>query len=806
MRPGVLSLPNRSIDNRSDLDFYNFRTSTAERVSITVKPVGFTYEIGPQGGATSSTDSLRYKDLAFTLETAAGQVLTTVNARGLAGTEEVLDFQLPAAGGYRLRVSGAGSTADTQLYDLTLRVAQRTGTSSGPQLIGVQPNNDDLLNPGDVLTVAPRELVFRFDDDQVIQASSLQGIRITRSGGDGSFGLTSVASDFGTNGKVDIQLTSKVLGESLTLNVSRANLQANGIPQISVNGNVVNIVLNSNATTPTTASQLVSAINGSNLLNRKLEAKLNGGFASTVLGTVDPASYSPIRLQNVNDIVVQPGRALVGDSPNENEVTFRFAENLPDDYYRIEIFGFDDANAGVTGLRGSRGELFVPTVPGTRKDTIDFRLDLGTKVSAVVPQPVVRQANDVLTQQRDTIVVYFDSADKLLVENNASGAPTSRSVENPAFYQLIFTSDSVRNLDDQTFLPQTVTYNASANSATLKFASDINALPGSNAGPITYRLRIGNRETTPLPPTRSEATATVISDLNTNGAVKLRFSARAVGEAGNGIRINFINSLNGTPSITGNGNTLTIDMGRANLTAAELVDLIRTSSVSAVLVTVDYEKGSNENTVVGNRNLAFAPLTLLGLGSSFDTAMNIGAIGSGVVDQTSLILTSTIDAQPFALDLPGASNDPGHRTLTQNLAGQFEDHINPAFGADSVAGISTIYYNFKSTFSRDLDGNDLPNSMDATQRQRAREALSLWARYIGVQFIETQDLGLTIATGSLSGLTPAAGTQVQIESALDFGARIDRTFNRSMVVLSSDNNWDFSYGQDYFRAMLAGLV
>ena len=85
------------------------------------------------------------------------------------------------------------------------------------------------------------------------------------------------------------------------------------------------------------------------------------------------------------------------------------------------------------------GNLFKPTDPLTRKDTIDFRLDLGPQVLAVVPQPTNR-VNGQLQQQRDAIVVYFDS-DKLLVENDANGRPTNRSVENPEFYRLIFTSD-----------------------------------------------------------------------------------------------------------------------------------------------------------------------------------------------------------------------------------------------------------------------------------------------------------------------------------------------------------------------------
>jgi hypothetical protein len=132
---------------------------------------------------------------------------------------------------------------------------------------------------------------------------------------------------------------------------------------------------------------------------------------------------------------------------------------LPDDNYRIEIFGFDDPVRGIVGLRNlalnGEGDLFVPDQAGTRQNTVSFRLDLGAQVTAVVPQPVVRTASGALQQQRDTVVVYFDN-DKLLVENDAFGQPTARSAENPAFYQLIFTSDSVRNTDDLYFTPSSV--------------------------------------------------------------------------------------------------------------------------------------------------------------------------------------------------------------------------------------------------------------------------------------------------------------------------------------------------------------
>ena len=684
------------------------------------------------------------------------------------------------------------------------QLEQRQLLAVGPQLIGIQPNSSDLLANGDVRMQAPNELVFRFDDSQTIDPATLGGIRITSAGGDGSFGKNTAQSDFGSNGGANIQLTAAIPGQSWTVQVTTASLAPAAPPAIAITGSTISITLNTNPAGGTTANSLISAINGSSALAGKLTAQLNGGLGTAKLGTASVSSYAPIAVNQNNDRVVKPGAVLVGQSPDENEVTFRFAETLKDDNYRIEIFGFDDPTAGVVGLRNTAaagGELFVPSVAGTRKDTVDFRLDLGPQVTAVVPQPVVRVGAG-LQQQRDTIIVHFDN-DKLLVENGADGKPTSRSVENPGFYQLIFTHDTVRNTDDVTFLPTSVKYNAATNTATLKFAGDLNELPGRAAGPATYRLRIGTRETTPAAPTRSEGTANVITDLNTAGAVKLRLTSREVGESAGGIQVNFTNSRSGTPLVTAVGRVVTVDMGRDNLTADELVALLRGSAAASNLFSAELEPGSLGSTVVGNTNLAFSPVTLVGLGSSFDTASNLGVIGSAAQSTTSLILSSAIDPQSFALDLPGASDDPGHRQLVQNLQGGFEDHVNPAFGPDAVDGISTIYYNFQSVYGQTNVGDALGNSISEQQKTRAREVLSLWSKYIGVQFVETSDLGLTIAAGPVTGLQIPAGTTFRSEGR--FGVAVDPTFQNPLILLSATFDWGLEYGASFTRNLAAAV-
>ena len=87
----------------------------------------------------------------------------------------------------------------------------------GPQLVGIQPNSGDLLVNGDVRNEAPRELSFRFDDAQVIDDATLAGIRISRSGFDGSFEHAAAITDFNTNGAVVVEF-----GHGCLLNHSAA--------------------------------------------------------------------------------------------------------------------------------------------------------------------------------------------------------------------------------------------------------------------------------------------------------------------------------------------------------------------------------------------------------------------------------------------------------------------------------------------------------------------------------------------------------------------------------------------------------
>ncbi|MFN6128852.1 MAG: tandem-95 repeat protein [Planctomycetota bacterium] len=494
---GTTQLRNLSIDRSESTDLFSFTLVDTGIRSIRVVPQGFEYSVGPQGGSPSLTNSRLYRDLSFQIEKRNGDIIASAASQP-SGIAEIINNPGLSAGTYLLRING--TPGETQLFDLVLEGGGSLLASSsdgGPRLIGVQPNNSELIENGAIRTVSPRELTFRFDDKQVIDPKTTSGIRVSRAGGDGSFGLPSASSDFGSNGRVDIQLTSKMASEPLNVSVTVADLGTSTSPQLSMVGSNVSIVLNSRIGSRVTGQSLVNAINAAGSpVASKLTARINGGWASAPLGEF--AITSPVQLSSSNDQVIVPGAVIIGDTPNENEVTLRFAENLPDDLYRLEIFGFDDPGRGVTGLRNVDGGMFVPSDPKTRQDTIEFRLDLGSKIIGVVPQPVQRLETGALKQDRDTIVIYFDD-EKMFAQRTLLDAPVDGSVEDPKFYQLVETQDTVRNTDDFVTFPERVTYNASANTVTLKFAGDIDNLRrgGSKS---TFRLRVGTKETIPSDP------------------------------------------------------------------------------------------------------------------------------------------------------------------------------------------------------------------------------------------------------------------------------------------------------------------
>lgn len=723
----------------------------------------------------------------------------------------------------------------------------------GPQLAGIQPNDGALLRTGQVRNIAPRELVFHFNDGAPIDETTVGGIRLTRSGGDGTFAKASAASDLNTNGAVVVDFLATATGESgngisivviknaqpnrplvtvlgnqlqvqlntttgttatelveainnhpqasvlldasirsgvgatniatadinyspivtsganaasalTNLNVgsslqmklvaNRSGAAGLGIdvvisrrdfggvapPRITVDQvddeNLITIEVNSNTAAPTTAGELVDAINGNAPASALLTASLPVGSRDTVIG--NRVTVINLSLTGIADIPIVPGFLGLGDT--SRQVVMRFSDPLPDDLYHVEIIG-----SGTGALRNIDAAAFGDETDDDVDDGsgfgLTFELDLGAQIEAVVPQPVTRNPiTNVLAQFRDRIHVYFND-DDLHPEGVTSGQVSPNpTVVDPDFYQLIFTNDTVANTDDVVYRPRAIQYDPNSDLAVLVFDEPLDQL---GSGPGTFRLRIGTDETAPLAPFTGDAGfAAASTDFNTQGAVTVDFTATT--DFARRLTVSITKQDFGGPSnptVTVDGLDITVQLNTNTgneTTAQQLVDAVNGVAAASLLVTATATGDPAIN--IATPASASVNMTLEGVGSSFDTASNLGTLIGASENQ---VLSAAIDPQPFGLDFPGDLAEPGHRDLRPEV----QQHFLENFGADSTDGVLTAFYNFEDEYGFDPQGTILLNAITETQKQRTREIFSLYSAYLGVNFVETANLGMTIVTG-----------------------------------------------------------
>lgn len=577
---------------------------------------------------------------------------------------------------------------------------------AGPQLIGIQPNEGDLIDVRDdqgrivnnadeisVLNLSPRLMTFRFDDNQRLDPATLDAVQFVRAGDDGD------------------------------------------------------------------------------------------------LGTAD-------------DVEITPGAVTLGN-PNENEIVVRFAESLPDDDYRINIFGFDDPSAGIVGLRNLGGELIAPSVASNRTEVVDFRLDLGALIEAVVPQPVVRNADGTLTQNRNEIVVYFNE-DPLFVEDDSAGNPTARSAENPRFYQLILTNETVSTQDDVVFEPVRVVYDEDTFTARLFFETDINELENDRGnvpvGGGTFRLRIGAAVGAPtdlkLQPSELVPTPSVAVDLDGFGN-RIIFRSRLIGENQPATAVVFEDSGIGGLQLALVGGELRIDFGGGIPLASDIEAAVNSNLQARDLFSVELE-GSTTQPLPG-RLVGAEPFVLVGLGDTFTTATDLGLVGNTGSLQ-SFLISESISAQTISIVLPGSNEDPGSRQIDTELF----RHLNPAFVPNAGTGITEVAYNFGGILAT-VDDTSFMNQITERQQTRIREALNLWSNRIGVQFRETRSEGITFGVGDSNRLAELAGTTIEDLEVLDASLRIDPSFENSAIIFNNQVTFGTAYAEDFTRKAAAGI-
>lgn len=661
----------------------------------------------------------------------------------------------------------------------------------GPQLIGIQPNEGSLIQNGQVMHVSPRELVFRFDDGSPIDATTLSGIKISRSGGDGIFDRAYLSTDLGTSGAVVLDFSAATPGLSgngielrftkvsrtdtstpiISVSGSRVNIEvntANGFktsaqdllraldastpakalitavrlrgseftsiadtvtagqvltltgansakvstnfgsstnlqvefvardsgadgrnislvfssrdmggqaaPVVTVSGTTINVVVNSNALFASTATDVVNAVNNSSTASKLVAARFVSGVGSTRIGLLPTSAYSPLRLVGATDVPVVPAYVGLGDT--SREVIFRFAEELPDDIYQVDILG-----RGVSPLKNVDGAPFN----GGVDRGIGFELDLGAKIASVVPQPIVRnEATDTLEQRRNEIYVYFNDDDLDVA-----------SAQDPKFYQLRYTYGTADSNDDQVEIPRRVVYEAALDRAILTFNFNLDEYVDKNRNPLpigALRLRIGtNEEKLPAPTT-----------------------VNAVADPG----------------------------------------------------------------------------------SRFDTARDISLDFNPATNQPkAVVISSEIkNTTPYLLDFPGANDEPGNRST------RYSDHVNTV----DADGIQVIEYNFQGDLGRTAGSIQL-NAITEVQKGMVRQIMSLYENYLGVRFVETAARGMTIAVGDMQAVV---GGTLNGRDGLKLAAGPLVSNGQAAVVIDiQDFNaaTDNEFGTDLFRSFMQGV-
>jgi hypothetical protein len=143
---------NCSIDANGEQDFYSFAVTTSCAATVTVTPLGFTYQDNNESvcsSGTTSTNSLTRANLAVQLIGTNGvTVLATADTAAVGVAETISASVLSAAGTYFVRVYETDAPTQTQMYSLSVGISS---TGCTPPSVTGQPSGDTLC-AGDTIT------------------------------------------------------------------------------------------------------------------------------------------------------------------------------------------------------------------------------------------------------------------------------------------------------------------------------------------------------------------------------------------------------------------------------------------------------------------------------------------------------------------------------------------------------------------------------------------------------------------------------------------------------------------------------
>ncbi|MEM7475538.1 MAG: GEVED domain-containing protein [Planctomycetota bacterium] len=138
------------------------------------------------------------------------------------------------------------------------------------------------------------------------------------------------------------------------------------------------------------------------------------------------------------------------------------------------------------------------------------------------------------------------------------------------------------------------------------------------------------------------------------------------------------------------------------------------------------------------------------------------------------------------LDFPGANEEIGHRDI-------FNQNHHFERGADADQEIQQAFYNFALDRPFATQGGlDFFTAITPDQIQRVREIYEFYGQVLGIDFIESESLGMTVVVGDLAGVDPTEQSAPGGTLGLAGGGLT------GTAIMDGAENWDNTLGRNFF--------